>query len=128
MIIYIVHSQRFRVFGLLWTPRNTGFGPQQADQCKCVSSMYESRDAMVSNPKTSKNAFNWVWLKFLPRILIKLYCLFFRINYCNVSQLHPFAEYLNHSLPRLRHLSMMGNPAAPSFVNGGKFHDYIMYR
>ena len=23
---------------------------------------------------------------------------------------------------------MMGNPAAPSFVNHGKFHDYIVYR
>jgi len=50
------------------------------------------------------------------------------INYCDVSRLDPFCTNLSNSLPKLEYLSMMGNPAAPSFVNGGKFHDYIMYR
>ena len=28
----------------------------------------------------------------------------------------------------MHYLSMMGNPAAPSFLNDGTFHDYVIYR
>ena len=50
------------------------------------------------------------------------------MNFNVISNLSPFADNLNQSFPKLRYLSMMGNPAAPSFLNYGKFHDYVVYR
>ena len=45
-----------------------------------------------------------------------------------IGRVDPFADNLAIALPNLKYLSLMGNPAAPSFVNGGQFHDYVMYR
>jgi hypothetical protein len=50
------------------------------------------------------------------------------LNFNQIGNLFPFADNLATSFPRLNYLSMMGNPAAPSFVNDGKFHDYVVYR
>lgn len=50
------------------------------------------------------------------------------INFNEIESLNPFADGLAKSFPQLAYLSMMGNPAAPSFLNEGKFHDYIICR
>ena len=50
------------------------------------------------------------------------------LNFNLVGNLFPFIENLSNSFPKLHYLSMMGNPAAPSFINNGKFHDYLVYR
>ena len=50
------------------------------------------------------------------------------LNFNLVGNLFPFADNLSYSFPKMHYLSMMGNPAAPSFVNQGKFHDYVVYR
>ena len=39
-----------------------------------------------------------------------------------------FIATIANSFPRLRYLSMMNNPAAPSYFNGGAYHQYIDYR
>ena len=50
------------------------------------------------------------------------------MNFNLIGNLYPFADNLAQSFPKLNYLSMMGNPAAPSFINYGKFHDYVVYR
>ncbi|KAK5650750.1 hypothetical protein RI129_001779 [Pyrocoelia pectoralis] len=50
------------------------------------------------------------------------------MNHCKISELYPWAKRLQHSCPNLRHLSLMGNPAAPSYLNGGTFYEYLQYR
>ena len=50
------------------------------------------------------------------------------MNFNLIGNLFPFADNLAQSFPKLNYLSMMGNPAAPSFINYGKFHDYVVYR
>ena len=50
------------------------------------------------------------------------------VNFNSIEHLFPFVENVNKSFGNLDYLSMMGNPAAPSFVNGGIFHDYLIYR
>ncbi len=50
------------------------------------------------------------------------------INFNQIHTIQPFVGNLARAFPNLRYLSMMGNPAAPGFVNGGSFHDYIVYR
>ena len=85
---------------------------------------------MVSSFNDILNIYNLEFNEELSEVskIPLLHAFYFRINYCDVSRLDPFCTYLSNSLPKLEYLSMMGNPAAPSFVNGGKFHDYIMYR
>jgi hypothetical protein len=50
------------------------------------------------------------------------------VNFNSIEHLFPFVDNLKKSFGNLDYLSMMGNPAAPSFVNGGIFHDYLIYR
>ncbi|XP_044742400.1 leucine-rich melanocyte differentiation-associated protein-like isoform X2 [Chrysoperla carnea] len=50
------------------------------------------------------------------------------LNHCKIQQLYPWARKLQLSCPNLKHLSLMGNPAAPSYLNGGSFYDYLQYR
>ena len=51
------------------------------------------------------------------------------LNFNHINSLFPFGDSLEHSFPKLKYLSMMGNPAVPSLLTeGSKFHDYIMYR
>jgi hypothetical protein len=50
------------------------------------------------------------------------------LNFNQIHTIHPFSENVARAFPGLRYLSMMGNPAAPSFLNGGTFHDYVVYR
>ena len=50
------------------------------------------------------------------------------LNHCKITELYPWAKRLQQSCPNLRHLSLMGNPAAPSYFNGGSFYEYLQYR
>ncbi|XP_014217016.1 leucine-rich melanocyte differentiation-associated protein-like [Copidosoma floridanum] len=50
------------------------------------------------------------------------------LNNNNIEELFPFLKSLHKSLPNLRYLSLMGNKAAPSYLNGGTFYDYLQYR
>ncbi|XP_013166743.1 PREDICTED: leucine-rich repeat-containing protein C10orf11-like isoform X2 [Papilio xuthus] len=58
--------------------------------------------------------------------LPKLQLLWF--NHCRISSLYPWAGKLKESCPNLEYLSLMGNPAAPSYFNGGTFYEYLQYR
>ncbi|CAK1579093.1 unnamed protein product [Parnassius mnemosyne] len=50
------------------------------------------------------------------------------LNHCKISSLYPWAGKLKESCPNLVHISLMGNPAAPSYFNGGTFYEYLQYR
>lgn len=50
------------------------------------------------------------------------------LNHNNVEDLYPFIKNLYESVPNLRYLCLMGNKAAPSYLNGGSFYDYLQYR
>lgn len=50
------------------------------------------------------------------------------LNHNNVEELYPFIKNLYESVPNLRYLCLMGNKAAPSYLNGGTFYDYLQYR
>ncbi|GLV44151.1 Misexpression suppressor of KSR 4 [Carabus blaptoides fortunei] len=50
------------------------------------------------------------------------------LNYCKITELYPWARYLRHACPKLKYLSLMGNIAAPSYLNGGSFYEYLQYR
>ncbi|XP_078036617.1 leucine-rich melanocyte differentiation-associated protein isoform X2 [Augochlora pura] len=50
------------------------------------------------------------------------------LNHNNIEELYPFVKNLYESVPNLRYLSLMGNKAAPSYLNGGSFYDYLQYR
>lgn len=50
------------------------------------------------------------------------------LNKNNISNLSMFMENVGVLFPRLRQLSMMNNPAAPSYFNGGSKQDYLDYR
>lgn len=50
------------------------------------------------------------------------------LNHNNIEELYPFIKNLYESLPNLRYLCLMGNKAAPSYLNGGTFYDYLQYR
>ncbi|RZC39769.1 leucine-rich repeat-containing protein ODA7 [Asbolus verrucosus] len=50
------------------------------------------------------------------------------MNHCKVATLYPWAKKLQLSCPNLKYLSLMGNPVAPSYLNGGNFYEYLQYR
>ncbi|XP_071652900.1 leucine-rich melanocyte differentiation-associated protein-like isoform X1 [Temnothorax longispinosus] len=50
------------------------------------------------------------------------------LNHNCIKNLYPFIKNLHRSVPNLKYLSLMGNEAAPSYLNGGDFCDYIRYR
>ncbi|XP_023934827.1 leucine-rich melanocyte differentiation-associated protein isoform X2 [Bicyclus anynana] len=50
------------------------------------------------------------------------------LNRCKISSLYPWVGRLKEACPALCLLSLMGNPAAPSYFNGGTFYDYLQYR
>lgn len=50
------------------------------------------------------------------------------LNHNNIEELYPFIKNLYESVPNLRYLCLMGNKAAPSYLNGGTFYDYLQYR
>ncbi|CAF0722457.1 unnamed protein product [Didymodactylos carnosus] len=50
------------------------------------------------------------------------------INHNQIKNLSVFIQTLSFSTPSLKYLSMMNNPAAPSFFNGGSYAQYIDYR
>ncbi|KAG7203772.1 hypothetical protein KM043_013794 [Ampulex compressa] len=50
------------------------------------------------------------------------------LNHNNIEDLYPFIKNLYKSVPNLRYLCLMGNKAAPSYLNGGSFYDYLQYR
>ncbi|KAJ2947325.1 hypothetical protein O0L34_g17039 [Tuta absoluta] len=50
------------------------------------------------------------------------------LNHCKVASLYPWVGKLKESCPNLQHLCLMGNPAAPSYLNGGTFYEYLQYR
>lgn len=50
------------------------------------------------------------------------------INHNQIANLGVFIQTLATSCPQLKYLSMMNNPAAPSFFNGGSYKQYVDYR
>lgn len=50
------------------------------------------------------------------------------MNHCKIAELYPWAIKLQQSCPNLRYLSLMGNPAAPSYLNGRSFQEHLPYR
>lgn len=50
------------------------------------------------------------------------------LNHCQISSLYPWVGKLKESCPNLQYLCLMGNPAAPSYFNGGTFYEYLQYR
>lgn len=50
------------------------------------------------------------------------------LNHCKIHELYPWAQKLSQSCPNLKYLSLMGNLAAPSYLNGGNFYDHLQYR
>lgn len=50
------------------------------------------------------------------------------LNKNKISNLSLFLESIALLFPRLAQLSMMNNPAAPSYFNGGSKQDYLDYR
>lgn len=45
-----------------------------------------------------------------------------------IVNLYPWIRNVQESCPNLKYLSLMGNPAAPSYLNGGNFYEYLQYR
>ncbi|XP_052748552.1 leucine-rich melanocyte differentiation-associated protein-like isoform X2 [Galleria mellonella] len=50
------------------------------------------------------------------------------LNHCKISSLYPWVGQLKEACPKLNMLCLMGNPAAPSYLNGGTFYEYLQYR
>ncbi|KYN03609.1 PREDICTED: leucine-rich repeat-containing protein C10orf11-like [Cyphomyrmex costatus] len=50
------------------------------------------------------------------------------LNHNHIKNLYPFIKNLHRSVPNLKYLCLMGNVAAPSYLNGGDFCDYFRYR
>ncbi|KAJ8955008.1 hypothetical protein NQ318_000440 [Aromia moschata] len=50
------------------------------------------------------------------------------LNHCKITEMYPWARKLQRSCPNIKYLSLMGNPVAPSYLNGGSFYDYLHYR
>ena len=50
------------------------------------------------------------------------------INQNEITNLSVFIQTLAKHCPQVRYLSMMKNPAAPSFFNGGSYQQYVDYR
>lgn len=50
------------------------------------------------------------------------------INHNQIANLSVFIQTLATQCPQLKYLSMMNNPAAPSFFNGGSYAQYVDYR
>ncbi|KAK9884664.1 hypothetical protein WA026_007506 [Henosepilachna vigintioctopunctata] len=50
------------------------------------------------------------------------------MNYCKIAQLYPWCRNLRGSCPNLKYLSLMGNPAVPSYISSNEFYEYIQYR
>lgn len=60
--------------------------------------------------------------------LVNCLSFYFRLNRCKISSLYPWVGKLKESCPNLKYLCLMGNPAAPSYFNGGTFYEYLQYR
>jgi len=52
----------------------------------------------------------------------------FWLNFCKVNVLYPWIRNLSHSCPKLKFLSLMGNPGVPSFFNGATEDECQEYR
>jgi len=50
------------------------------------------------------------------------------LNHNAVAKLHPLMESIQKAFPNLKILSLMGNEAAPSYLNGGTYYEYLQYR
>ncbi|XP_012227201.1 leucine-rich melanocyte differentiation-associated protein-like isoform X2 [Linepithema humile] len=50
------------------------------------------------------------------------------LNHNRIINLFPFIKNLYSSVPNLKYLCLMGNMAAPSYLNGGSFYEYLNYR
>ncbi|XP_046736271.1 leucine-rich melanocyte differentiation-associated protein-like isoform X1 [Diprion similis] len=50
------------------------------------------------------------------------------LNHNKIEDLYPFVKNLHASVPNLRYLCIMGNKAAPSYLNGGSFYEYLQSR
>ncbi|XP_033632055.1 leucine-rich melanocyte differentiation-associated protein-like [Asterias rubens] len=50
------------------------------------------------------------------------------VNRNRIANLTVFIETVDKAFPDLQYLSMINNPAAPSFFNGGSYEQYLDYR
>ncbi|XP_071504263.1 leucine-rich melanocyte differentiation-associated protein-like [Diadema antillarum] len=50
------------------------------------------------------------------------------VNRNKINNLTTFVEMLAQNFPGLKFLSMMNNPAAPSYFNGGTYQQFLDYR
>ncbi|XP_060802011.1 leucine-rich melanocyte differentiation-associated protein-like isoform X2 [Amyelois transitella] len=50
------------------------------------------------------------------------------LNHCKIASLFPWVGKLKESCPNLNYLCLMGNPAAPSYLNGGTYYESLQYR
>jgi len=50
------------------------------------------------------------------------------MNHNAVDKLHPLMENIHKAFPSIKFLSIMGNVAAPSYLNGGTYYEYLQYR
>ena len=50
------------------------------------------------------------------------------LNKNNITNLSVFTETISSHFPNLRQMSMMNNPAAPSYFNGGTKQEYQDFR
>lgn len=49
------------------------------------------------------------------------------LNYCKIDDLYWVAT-LRYNCPKLKYLSLMGNPVVPSFMTRGNMYQYLQYR
>lgn len=61
-----------------------------------------------------------------PIIMESLHTLW--VNHNKITNLSTFVETIAKCFPHLRYFSMMNNEAAPSYFNGGTYHQYKDYR
>ncbi|XP_014475634.1 PREDICTED: leucine-rich repeat-containing protein C10orf11-like isoform X2 [Dinoponera quadriceps] len=50
------------------------------------------------------------------------------LNHNGIDNLYPFIKNLHKSLPNLKYLCLMGNNAAPSYLNDRTSYDHLQYR
>ena len=100
-LYYFIHDANFSF-------RNFHF-LAEFEKLLAVNLDYNEIDAFTTFPKMPKLQLLW-------------------LNHNKIDDLFPFLKNLSESFPNLECLCLMGNKAAPSYINGGSFYDYLQYR
>ncbi|XP_028026169.1 uncharacterized protein LOC114239932 isoform X2 [Bombyx mandarina] len=98
-----------------------------------------SPNLIVDNEEDStKLTLAYEWLYEVPRTIVDKFSNHIKyldishnkitLNHCKIASLYPWVGKLKESCPNLQYLCLMGNPAAPSYFNGGTFYEYLQYR